>query len=144
MPLSPFCVLHLLQGMGSTQWDFIGDLGPLLSALGPYLVQTHAGPVHAAHSIHEFICALVLLRLEGLVLLGVLHPYWLLTTFPSLLSWDFLIPEGRDLVKASHLGLSLPRFPTLCTLKKTSRVLKISSSVWIRHKSTCHKEDQDA
>lgn len=72
MPLSPFCDSHLRQGMGSPlksggfpsetplershlslvssyQLEIgAGDLCPLLSALGPYLVQTHAGPVRAA------------------------------------------------------------------------------------------------
>lgn len=42
------------------------DLYPFLPrSLGPYVVQTHAGPVYAA-SVSEFICAPALLYLEDL------------------------------------------------------------------------------
>lgn len=138
MPLSPLRYSHLLQGMGSplksgrfpsetplerSHFSFVssyqleidaGDLRPLLSALGLYLVQTRAGPVHAAtvslssyvpwsYCIWKALFSLVSSSLTG-------------SNNPSPLSWGFLIPEGRDLVKVSHLGLSLLTFPTLCTL----------------------------
>ena len=38
-----------------------------ISALGPHLMQTHVGPVHTASLLCEFLCALLLLCLEGLV-----------------------------------------------------------------------------
>lgn len=38
----------------------------------------------------------------------VIHYFWLLQSF-LLLSYRFLVPDGRGLVKTSHLGLTVPK-----------------------------------
>lgn len=82
IPLSSFCVCHLLLGIGSAPksgctsetsqknislssfWIKDWDMCSLpLSVLGPLLVQTLA----CCHSLYEFLYASVLLCLEGLV-----------------------------------------------------------------------------
>ena len=69
----------------------------LFSSLGPYLVQTCVGPVHAA-SVCEFVCVLVLLGLEGLVSLGSLIPSGFYTLYFPLQKAS-REPEGRDLME---------------------------------------------
>lgn len=54
-----------------------GGMRPLLSSLGPRLVQTCAGPVLAA-SVSVSSCELCLCSFIGPCFLGVLHPLWLL------------------------------------------------------------------
>jgi hypothetical protein len=60
-------------------------------------------------------CASALLYLEGF------FPWYLpsslgLTVLPILFPQGSLSPEGRDLMEASHLGMSVPRSFTFCTL----------------------------
>ena len=84
--------------------------------------------------------------LEGLV--GVFHPVWLL----YFLHFLFLGFSGnpRDLMKTSHLGVSVPRFLTLCMLSGCGSLYlflptaqeSFSEDGWARHWSMgitqCH------
>lgn len=66
------------------------------------------------HSLCEFICAPGL----GLNSLFLWCPptFPALTIFPPPLPQSSWSPEGRDLKKTKHLGLSVPKPLTLCTL----------------------------
>lgn len=71
-------------------------------------------PRHAA-SFCKLVHVSVLLYLEGTVSLVSLSPLPL-TLFLPPLSHNSLNPEGSILMKVSHLGLSVPRFRTLCII----------------------------
>lgn len=69
------------------------------SALEPYLMQTHVGPLYC-HSLCEIMCASVLLCLEILVFLSVcLASILTLTIFLFPLLQSSLSPKGRPLMK---------------------------------------------
>lgn len=70
------------------------------------------------HSLCEFMCAPVLLYLEDTVS-SESSPSPALEFFFLPLPRVALSPEGTDLVKTSHLGLSAPESLTLCTAALT-------------------------
>ena len=79
----------------------------LLSALGRHLMQTVAGPVRAS-SVSEFIRALILLI--NRILFPWCPPFLLaLTIFLSPLPQGSLSSEGRNLMGAPKLGISIQR-----------------------------------
>lgn len=115
----------------------------LLSALGPYLGQVHAGPVRAA-SVSEFTCV------SALWTQRTLFPW----CPPSLLALKlllpplprgFLSPEGRDLVETSHLGLRAQRSLCLCILSGCRFLLDQSGTLHIHLFILCgieHRQNQ--
>ena len=95
--------------VGDCFWVRNRDLcSVLLSALGPYLVQTPAGPDMLTQSLWVQII-LHHVDLIGFAFLVFSIPSELLRLLSPLLLLDSLNPEGRDLMKTSHLGLSVPR-----------------------------------
>lgn len=68
-----------------------------------------------AHS--EFVCVSSLCVWKIVTLKKHSHHFWLLQSFCFLLShYRFPSLEGRCLMRTSHLGLTDPRSPNLCTL----------------------------
>lgn len=109
-PLGLFSVVHLLLGLQPRETPlektrFLFENGYRLaiasglvlenihfSALGPRLVQTHAGPVHAA-SVSKFMCASVLLIQRALFSQCPPTP-WLLHSFCLLFCRLWVLREG--------------------------------------------------
>lgn len=98
--------LEITSGLG------MGHASIFLSSLGSDLVQTCAGPVHAALiPVSSNVLSTRWFRRPSF--LGILFLLWLLHSF-CLLFWR--VPEGKDLMETSYLGLCVCRSPTLCTL----------------------------
>ena len=144
MPLSLFSVGYLLLGMQPIvpvtsktplreyqificKWSSIEDCflvrdGLLLSALGPHLVQTHAGPLHAASvsCVSYWFRGHCLYWFRGHCFLGDLHfshTHPTLTLFLSLLHGVPWTPREQVLWSSPLFGLSVP---ILITLHKMS------------------------
>ena len=97
-------------------WVRNGCLCALHSEQGCHLVETCIDIVPAARiPVCSFLHVSVMLCLEGLALCCPLSPLSL-TIFLPILLYVSLSPNGRDLMKMSHLRLTAPRFLILCSL----------------------------
>ena len=80
---------------------------PIL-ALGPHLIQTHVGPVHAASLLCEFLCALLLLCLEGFVSLVSSIPSGTYTLFKRLVCLFIYIFMCMDVMRMACIYICVP------------------------------------
>lgn len=93
--------------IGDCFWVRDGACVPLLlSALGPYQVQTCAATVHSALGSCSFVVDHITQRACSFI---VLHTFWLLIFFLRPFLKGSLTYKGRDFNAKSHLKMSVPR-----------------------------------
>ena len=93
------------------------------SSSGSHLVQTHAGPGHAASVSLSHVCGSPA-DLRGLVFLVSSVPLALKFFHLLFHRVPWALPEGRDLMETSHLGLNVQRSLTL-------GILPVSRSLYL-------------